>query len=147
MADMMFEHEDNEPILVLDDEQSWKLLEHTKHGRLVLNVGGETDIFPINYKADDGALYFRSGAGTKVAELTVNDQVLFETDGILSDQAWSVIVRGTAEVLEHAADIQYARDLGISPWVPTVKDFFVKITPSSISGRHFKFGQHPESYL
>ncbi|MFC0581862.1 pyridoxamine 5'-phosphate oxidase family protein [Micrococcoides hystricis] len=144
---MMFEHAENEPILVLNDEQCWKLLEHTKHGRLVLTAAGEADIFPINYKASEGAIYFRSGAGTKVAELTVNDQVLFETDGILSDQAWSVIVRGTAEVLETASDIEHARKLGISPWVPTVKDFYVKITPTSVSGRHFQFGQHPEAEI
>ena len=46
---MMFEHADENPILVLSDDQCWKLIEGTKHGRLVVVVGGEPDIFPVNY--------------------------------------------------------------------------------------------------
>ena len=46
---MMFKHADGQPVLELDDEQSWELLEGTKHGRLVVSVAGEPDIFPVNY--------------------------------------------------------------------------------------------------
>ena len=37
-----------------------------------------------------------------------------------------------------------AEALGLKPWVPTLKDFYVEITPTSVSGRHFQFGEHPE---
>jgi hypothetical protein len=47
MMSMMFTHDD--PILVLDEEQSWKLLERTRHGRIVLSAAGETDFFPVNF--------------------------------------------------------------------------------------------------
>ena len=49
---MMFEHADDNPILMLDDDQAWKLIEGTKHGRLVVTVAGEPDIFPVNYAVE-----------------------------------------------------------------------------------------------
>ena len=140
---MMFEHVHDDPILALDDDQSWKLLEGTKHGRLVVTVGGEPDIFPVNYAVGNRKIYLRTAPGNKLAELTINANVLFEADGILSDEAWSVVLRGTARVLEQSADIAAAESLGLQQWVPTLKDFYVEIQPVSISGRHFKFGENP----
>lgn len=139
---MMFSHED--PVLVLDDEQCWKLLQNTQHGRLVLNAAGETDIFPINYRAHDGLLLLRTAPGTKLAELTINENVVFQADGITSDEAWSVVVKGRARVLEHSSDIAAAEALNLKTWIPTLKDFYVEIKPSHVSGRHFNLGEQPE---
>ena len=141
---MLFTH--NDPILVLDEEQSWKLLENTQHGRIVLTAAGETDMFPINYCAHDGVLLLRTAPGTKLAELTINENVLFEADGITSEEAWSVVVKGTARVLTLSQEIAAAEALNLKTWVPTFKDFYVEITPSRISGRHFNFGEQPERF-
>lgn len=141
---MMFTHADGNPILKLDDDQCWKLLEGTKHGRLVVTVAGEPDIFPVNYATSGRRLYLRTAPGNKLAELTINAKVLFEADGILSDEAWSVVLRGSAQVLDQSADIAEAEALGLKPWVPTLKDFYVEIDPVSVSGRHFQFAEHPE---
>jgi nitroimidazol reductase NimA-like FMN-containing flavoprotein (pyridoxamine 5'-phosphate oxidase superfamily) len=141
---MMFNHPDGDPILILDDEQCWQLLEGARHGRLVVTVAGEPDIFPVNYVTSRRKLYFRTAPGNKLAELTINDRVLFETDGILSDQAWSVVLRGTARVLSQSAEISEAEELGLESWVPTLKDFYVEIDPGSVSGRHFEFGSQPD---
>ena len=141
---MMFTHADGNPILNLDDDQSWRLLEGTKHGRLVVTVAGEPDIFPVNYAVGDRKLYLRTAPGNKLAELTINSKVLLEADGILADEAWSVVLRGTARVLDNSADIAAAESLGLKSWVPTLKDFYVEIEPVSLSGRHFQFGEQPE---
>ncbi len=141
---MMFEHADGNPILNLTDEQNWKLIEGTKHGRLVVTVAGEPDIFPVNYAVGGRKLYLRTAPGNKLTEVTINSKVLFETDGILSDEAWSVVLHGTARVLETSAEIAVAEALGLKPWVPTVKDYYVEIEPTKLTGRHFQFGEHPE---
>lgn len=141
---MMFSHDD--PILVLDDEQCWKLLENTQHGRLVLTAAGETDVFPINYRAHDGLLLLRTAPGTKLAELTINENVVFQADGITSDEAWSVVVKGRARVLEQGSDITAAEALNLKTWIPTLKDFYVEIKPSRVSGRHFNLGEQPERF-
>jgi nitroimidazol reductase NimA-like FMN-containing flavoprotein (pyridoxamine 5'-phosphate oxidase superfamily) len=144
MVTMMFTHEDGNPILELDDEKSWELLEATKHGRIVVSVAGEPDIFPVNYVTSGRKLYLRTAPGNKLAQLTINSRVLFEADGILSDEAWSVVLRGTARVLSTSAEIEAVEALGLKTWVPTLKDFYVEILPTSVSGRHFQFGEQPE---
>ena len=144
---MMFDHPNDEPILVLTDEQCWQLLERIQHGRLVAVVDGRADIFPVNVIAHQRALVFRTAPGTKLAELTINENVLFEADGILPDQAWSVIVRGAAEQLQTSAELAKVRKLDLRPWTPTLKDHFVRITPTEVSGRHFRFGDQPEREL
>jgi nitroimidazol reductase NimA-like FMN-containing flavoprotein (pyridoxamine 5'-phosphate oxidase superfamily) len=140
----MFEHADGQPVLELDDEQSWRLLEGTKHGRLVVSVAGEPDIFPVNYVTSDRKIYLRTAPGNKLAQLTINATVLFETDGILSEEAWSVVLRGKARVLSNSAELAAVEELGLKTWVPTLKDFYVEIEPTSVSGRHFQFGEQPE---
>lgn len=141
---MMFEHADGNPVLELSDEQSWRLLEGTRHGRLVVSVAGEPDIFPVNYVSSNGKLYLRTAPGNKLAQLTINSAVLFEADGILSDEAWSVILRGKARVLSNSAELAAVEELGLKSWVPTLKDFYVEIEPESVSGRHFQLGDQPE---
>lgn len=141
---MMFEHADGNPVLELNDEQSWRLLEGTRHGRLVVSVAGEPDIFPVNYVSSNGKLYLRTAPGNKLAQLTINSAVLFEADGILSEEAWSVILRGKARVLSNSAELAAVEELGLKSWVPTLKDFYVEIEPDSVSGRHFQLGDQPE---
>jgi uncharacterized protein len=141
---MMFEHADGNPVLELDDEQSWRLLERTKHGRLVVSVAGEPDIFPVNYVSSNGKLYLRTAPGNKLAQLTINSAVIFEADGVLSDEAWSVVLRGKARVLSTSAELASVEELGLKSWVPTLKDFYVEIDPVSVSGRHFQLGDQPE---
>lgn len=141
---MMFTHRDGNPVLELSDEQSWKLLGATRHGRLVVSVAGEPDIFPINYLTSDRKIYLRTAPGNKLAQLTINSRVLLETDGILPDEAWSVVLRGTARVLTNSTELAAVEELGLESWVPTLKDFYVEIVPTSISGRHFKLDDEPE---
>jgi len=141
---MMFEHADGQPVLELNDEQSWRLLEGTRHGRLVVSVAGEPDIFPVNYVTADRKIYLRTAPGNKLAQLTINSAVLFEADGILPDEAWSVVLRGTARVLSSSSELEAVEALGLKTWVPTLKDFYVEIDPTSVSGRHFQFGEQPE---
>ena len=140
----MFEHADGNPVLELGDEQSWRLLDNTRHGRLVVTVAGEADIFPVNYVTSDRKLYLRTAPGNKLAQLTINSTVLFEADGVLPDEAWSVVLRGTARVLDNSAELAAVEELGLKSWVPTLKDFYVEIVPASVSGRHFQLGEQPE---
>ncbi|MCZ4148711.1 flavin-nucleotide-binding protein, partial [Escherichia coli] len=88
---MKFEHEMNSPVLVLDEDQSWQLLSHTSHGRVATSVAGLIDIVPVNYGVHNGKLFLRTAPGNKLAAMSINEKIAFEADGILSDEAWSVV--------------------------------------------------------
>ena len=134
------------PVHVLDDEECWELLISSNFGRLALSIAGEPDIYPVNFVAADRRLVFRTAEGTKLLELTVNNKVAFETDGIGRDEAWSVVARGRARVLEHQAEIDAADQLPLRPLVPTLKYIYVEILPETLSGRRFQLGPEPERY-
>lgn len=137
---------DEQPVQNMSTEDAWRFLEHTSFGRLALSVGNVPDIFPINFLAHEGKILMRTNPGTKLAELTVNDTVAFEIDGLAEDEAWSVVLKGKARILEHQSEIDRASDLPLAPWLPTLKYTFVEITPNHVRGIRFKLGTEPERY-
>ncbi|WP_157875135.1 pyridoxamine 5'-phosphate oxidase family protein [Arthrobacter sp. PAMC 25486] len=137
---------DEQPGRDMASDDAWRFLEHTRFGRLALSVANEPDIFPINYLAHDGKLLIRTNPGTKLAELTINDTVAFEIDGLAENEAWSVVLKGTARVLESQTEIDAASELPLAPWLKTLKYTFVEITPSSVRGIRFELGTEPERF-
>lgn len=87
------------PVVVLNDDESWELLGTERIGRLVVVSGGRPDVFPINYAVRDRKLYFRTAEGSKLVELTVHAEVAFEADHVEQDRAWSVVLHGRARNL------------------------------------------------
>ena len=135
------------PVQILSEEGCWNALLSASLGRLAVAVGGIPDIFPVNFVAADRRLLFRTASGTKLIELTVNNRVAFETDGVGRDDAWSVVVHGTARMLDTQRELDDAAGLPLHPLIPTVKPVFVEIVPESITGRRFTLGPEPTSNL
>ena len=140
------EQENLDPITVLPEEECWALLDGAQPGRIAFSAGGIIDIVPVNYVRDGHSILFRTAQGNKLLGLTANPHVAFETDARTGGDAWSVVIRGEARVIEGQGDIARAESLGLEPWVPTLKYTFVRITPSEISGRRFTVGPEPERY-
>lgn len=132
------------PITVLSADESWDLLNSVALGRLVTHIGDQLEIFPVNFVTQNGTLLFRTAEGTKLFSTVMNDKVLFEVDDHTVADGWSVIVRGTAQVLTAAEDIHEADRAQLLPWVATEKLRYVRVTPSEISGRRFQFGPEPD---
>lgn len=137
---------DQGPVETLSEDACWEALLSTSLGRLGVAVAGEPDIFPINFVTADRKLYFRSAEGTKLLALVVNKKVALEADGVGNDQAWSVVVKGTARIIEKQSEIDSINELPLHPLVPTLKYIFVEIDPTEISGRRFTLGPEPERY-
>lgn len=132
---MTYEH----GIDILDEAECWRLLDATSVGRLAVDVAGRPDIYPINYVVDEGALVFRTGAGTKLAASALMHHVALEIDGYLPVErtAWSVVVKGWAEQVERMQDLFEIEDLPLFPWAAHPKPNFVRITPHEVTGRRF----------
>lgn len=130
----------------LSEEECWAKLSANSLGRLATAVGSQVDIFPVNYFADGNTLLIRTAPGTKLLELTIHHDVAFEVDSYTDTEAWSVIVKGVATELESQTEIDEANRQPLAPWIPTLKYRYVRITPLSISGRHFRREPEPERY-
>lgn len=135
---------DEHPGEAMSTQDAWRFLEHTSFGRLAVSVADVPNIFPINYLAHDGRLLMRTNPGTKLAQLTVNNAVAFEIDGIAESEAWSVVVEGTARVVESQSEIDALDLLPLAPWIRTRKYTYVEITPSNVSGFRFGLGTEPD---
>lgn len=136
----------DEPVRELDEQECWDRVAAAPYGRLALSVFDDIDIVPVNAVLSRGDLYFRTAPGSKLLELTANPRVAFEVDGYDDDTAFSVVVKGTAEQLERQADIDAADQLPLTPWVPTLKYRWVRIRPTSVTGRLFRRGPEPARY-
>lgn len=134
------------PVAALSDQECWELVRGEELGRLVTHVGQVLDVFPVNFVVDDQTIVFRTGEGSKLVELTVNDEVLFEVDDYSGDEAWSVVLRGRAHRLTTQDEVAQADALPLRPWVPTLKYNYVRILPDSLSGRRFRRGPEPDRY-
>jgi nitroimidazol reductase NimA-like FMN-containing flavoprotein (pyridoxamine 5'-phosphate oxidase superfamily) len=137
---------DTDPVRSLSRDECWELLLSSSFGRLAASVADDIEIFPLNFVAADGRLLFRTAEGTKLLALTVNNRVALETDDIGRADAWSVVVKGTARVLDTQAEIDAANALPLRPLVPTLKYIWVEISPTEISGRRFALEPEPERY-
>ena len=124
---------------VLDANACWDLLRGVSVGHLAVLVDGHPEIFPVNYKVDHGSVVFRTGDGTKLHAAARPTAVALEADGTDQDKrtAWSVHVKGHAEVLEPSPELMAGVGLTLFPWQAGHKDHFVRIVPTTVSGRRF----------
>lgn len=129
---------DTSPVTELSEEECWELLRAHEVGRLATTAGGVLDIFPITYVVDNHTLVFRTGPGTKLIELTINDNVALEIDYYDDSEGYSVVVHGQAEQLDTMGEIDIAAQLPLPSLFPTERPRFVRIHPQQLTGRRFR---------
>ncbi len=123
----------------LTERECWALLASHTVARLAVDIGGQPDIFPINYLVDGESIVFRTGAGTKLAGAVLSRHVAVEIDGLDGDDdaVWSVVVKGVAHEIEGMTERWAADDLPLYPWIASEKPNFVRIEPRLTTGRRF----------
>ena len=132
----------------LSENACWALLRTTSVGRLAVWVDDHPDIFPLNYAVDHGTVVFRSKAGTKVSAALADSPVALEADGYDAGtaEAWSVVIRGQAEEIRSGSDLIDTLDLPLFPWQAGEKGRFIRIVPTTTSGRRFPIAD-PATWL
>lgn len=131
-------------ITVLGEDDSWAALSSVSLGRLVTVVSNQPDIFPVNFVVQRRTIVIRTAEGSKLAGARINPRVAFEADDHDVEKGWSVVVKGNAHVLLGSEEIAEAERAQVLPWTSTVKQRFIRIHPTEISGRRFRFGGDPE---
>lgn len=126
-------------MLELDVAECWRLFRTQEVGRLAVSIADHPDVFPINYVVDGETIVFRTAAGTKLAAAVLGRGIAFEIDGYdaLVGEAWSVVLKGRAEEIEHMMEYFEAEELPLFPWHASDKPDFVRLIPQEITGRRF----------
>lgn len=129
----------NAPVEELDAHECWAFLRGVSVGRLAVWVTDHPDIFPINYAVDHGTLVFRTGLGTKLEAALGETPVAFEADGVDpgSGIAWSVVAKGNAARIDSIDEVLESFSIMLFPWQSERKDTFIRIAPTSLTGRRF----------
>lgn len=103
-------------------------------------VDGEIEIFPVNFIVDHSSIVFRTGVGTKLSLAHQQGRAAFEADDFdfYDATAWSVVLRGVPNVIQHHDDVIAAFDLQIRPWQVGHKPTYVRLSPDVVTGRRFR---------
>ena len=128
---------DASPLTSLSEAACWERLHAHRVGRLVVAVGSQPDIFPVNYIIEGGEIVVRTAEGTKLAAAIMGGLVAFEIDEFDADAqtGWSVVVHGTAHEVHDLLDVMHDDEIDTSPWAQGAKERVIHITPREVTGR------------
>lgn len=126
-------------VQMLAEHECWQALRAAEVGRLAVTFGGRPDVFPVNFVVDHGTVVIRTAPGRKVDAALESPGVAFECDGFdaVAGQAWSVVLKGRAELLRSTQELAQTVGLPLFPWHSSPKPRFLRIVPDEISGRRF----------
>ncbi len=121
----------------LSSDACWTFLRSTDVGRLAVTRRDGVDIFPLNYLVKDDLLYFASAPGSKLADIATSPTVALEADSFGDGARWSVVIRGQAKRLDDDHEIENSGVRQLPSAIPGEKWNYVRITPTSVTGRRF----------
>lgn len=105
-------------------------------GRVAITEHAMPAVVPVNYVRSGFQILFRTEPGGMLARGCNGSVVAFEIDGI--DQhgiaGWSVLVVGTASLLDDGAAVE-AAGTGLTSAVTAGRDQFVAVSLGQVSGR------------
>ena len=128
---------DRNGLETIDEQECRALLATATIGRLALSYQALPIVLPVNFALYHDGILIRTGGGAKFEAACHQAVVAFEVDGfeILSHTGWSVLVQGRARVLEAPAELDDARQVGLTPWANPEAEAYVKIGMDLVTGR------------
>lgn len=132
---------DRHGLEILPLAQCLSLLRSRPLGRLAYLDAGQPTVVPVNHLVDGSAIVLRSLAGHKLDAAVLNQPVAFQLDD--HDPArgtgWSVLVRGTARLVEDPAAVaRYAVELDSWAISDPEAATWIRIDADDISGRRLR---------
>jgi nitroimidazol reductase NimA-like FMN-containing flavoprotein (pyridoxamine 5'-phosphate oxidase superfamily) len=126
---------------VLDRDTCDALLGSQRVGRVAV-CDEQPVVLPVAFALLDGDVVFRTAPGEKLIAATLHRTVAFEVDAFDVDAGtgWSVDVIGPAEEVVHPRELERARALDIPAWAGEVRDRFIRIRATQVTGRRLREG-------
>ena len=114
-----------------------RLLGSVPLGRIVYTRGALPAVELVNFTLDDGDIIIRTDPSGKLAAATRGAVVAFEADSadLAAHAGWSVTVVGVSQAVTDNDEIRRLERLGLDPWAPGERPYFMKIPPTIVNGR------------
>jgi hypothetical protein len=127
----------------LDEAECLRLISPGGLGRLAYSGRFGLTVLPVNYVLHEGTIVFRTAQDSPTDEdlrtgiAHAEYSVAFEIDEIdpATRTGWSVLIQGSAHYVESEAERASVLTAGVEPWAGGVRDLFLRIRPTRISGR------------
>lgn len=125
---------------ILSPPECYDLVRSAVVGRIAFLAGDHAEVMPVNYRVDGDDIVFRTDRGTKLDAALTQAKVTFQVDVVDLDaqSGWSVMAIGAAERISDPGELHHVDELGVEPWVQGAKAHWVRIRPSSITGRRIR---------
>jgi uncharacterized protein len=140
---------DRRGLEVLGMDEALQLLASVPVGRIAFPHEGEAFVTPVNHRVAGRSVVFRTGRGTTFGAAWSERPVTFEADAFdpAARTGWSVVVRGTAIVVDDREEIAVLDALDLDPWVAVPDDAsaWVRIIPNAVTGRRIVRPEHVEA--
>lgn len=133
----------------LDEAECRRLIAPGGVGRLAYSSRlGEEAVVPVHYNVDEGSIVFRAALGSLTDEdlrtgiRGAEYRVGFEVDNVGKDapEGWVVLIQGDAHHMDYEDDRVSAREPGSQHSEGGPPEHFLRITPTSITGRRRRWG-------
>jgi nitroimidazol reductase NimA-like FMN-containing flavoprotein (pyridoxamine 5'-phosphate oxidase superfamily) len=119
-------------------EECWELLAAKFVGRVGFNGSDGVQVLPVNYVVHRRSIFFRTAAGSALADAMRNNRVAFEIDDIdeFLQSGWSVVAVGDADLVDDPdLLVELWGEQDPQPWAVGQRTQFVRITPTRLTGR------------
>lgn len=133
---------DHRGLDVLGFDDCLDRLRRTHLGRIAFVSAGEAVILPVNHALDGDMVVFRTKPGSKMDVAVASGNVAYEIDGYddTTQRGWSVLVKGTAEMVYEPTETARYDSLGLRSWAdPAATGQWVRIRPVEVTGREISF--------
>jgi nitroimidazol reductase NimA-like FMN-containing flavoprotein (pyridoxamine 5'-phosphate oxidase superfamily) len=119
----------------LDSSECLELLGTRSVGRVAFCTDEGPVVLPVNYVVRGEDVLFRTSPHNSIARYASGHPAAFEVDEVddFTQSGWSVLMRGTAELVEDVHDIP--TESRPVPWAEGTRSLFVRVRTRSITGR------------
>lgn len=127
----------------LDKAECLRLISPGGVGRLAYSGRFGLSVLPVNYRLHEGTIVFRTAQDSPTDEdlrtgiAGAEYNVAFEIDHLdpAARDGWSVLIQGSAHHVDSETERKSVLEAGVEPWPGGVKDLFLRVIPTRITGR------------
>jgi nitroimidazol reductase NimA-like FMN-containing flavoprotein (pyridoxamine 5'-phosphate oxidase superfamily) len=138
-------YSDGSALEQLSQDECLLLMASVSVGRIVYTRRALPAVELVNFALHHGDIVIRTDSGGKLAAATQHSVVAFEVDLLDADEqaGWSITAIGKSREVTDPAEIGQLQKIGLTSWVPGVREHFIRISPEILNGRRLRVSGQP----